>query len=157
MISAEKQIIDLSNTLSNYITKDTTFFCIGSNKFIFDSLGPFVGTLLQNNNLIIHGSLNDPIDSKNLLDRYNNIKSNNILVIDSSIHGNEGDIYFSNKPATPAYNRFGPIGNMSLSGIVSNNSNFNNLANNIKLSNIYNMAIIISKSILNCFNKQIVL
>ena len=148
-------IENLSAILKQYITDDTIFFCIGSDKIIFDSLGPIIGTLLQYNNISVYGTLSDPITASNLMEKYKLIQSKlpqskNILAIDVTMSNLENEIIFENKPSYPAYNRFGPIGNMSLMGSVGGNHKFND----ISLMNIFNMALIITKSILSCYNKE---
>lgn len=56
------EILKELRTQSNNIV----FVCIGTDKHVWDSLGPMVGSMLDNNDLIIYGNLNDPVTSINV-------------------------------------------------------------------------------------------
>lgn len=86
--------------MENYV-----FVCIGSNKIIYDSLGPRVGDKLEQNfnkneNIEIFGTMKNPVHFKNallFLENYKFYKDKTIILIDSCLGKKEnvGSIYIS--------------------------------------------------------------
>lgn len=46
--------------------KEIILVCIGTDKHVWDSLGPMVGSMLENYNIKIYGNLNDPVTAINV-------------------------------------------------------------------------------------------
>lgn len=46
--------------------KELIFVCIGTDKHVWDSLGPIVGSMLANYDIKVYGNLNDPITAMNV-------------------------------------------------------------------------------------------
>lgn len=86
--------------MDNYV-----FVCIGSNKIIYDSLGPRVGEKLEqnfnkHNNIQVFGTMKNPIHFKNALLFLENkqlYKDKTIILVDSCLGQKEniGSIYVS--------------------------------------------------------------
>lgn len=82
-----------------------TFVCIGSNKIIYDSLGPRIGDKLENafsknNNIQVYGTMENPIHLKNaylFLEDRNLFQNQIVILIDSCLGIKEkiGSIYLS--------------------------------------------------------------
>ncbi|OQP07800.1 spore protease YyaC [Geobacillus sp. 46C-IIa] len=71
-------------------TRHLTVVCIGSNRINGDSLGPFVGTLLENvypDHLTVIGTLQEPVDATNLrfVHERLNERGSYVLAIDSIV------------------------------------------------------------------------
>lgn len=86
----EDDLSIIKNRLNEIITKDTVFCCIGTDKHIADSYGPFVGTFLKENNIEkVFGTIEYPLHAVNLEERMDRILSkydnNNIIGIDASL------------------------------------------------------------------------
>lgn len=88
---------------------EIVFLCIGSDRYVGDSLGPLVGTMLKESQVPfrVYGTLKDPIHAFNLKgvlkDINKQIKKPLIISIDASIGSkNEvGYIMFKEGPLTP--------------------------------------------------------
>lgn len=65
------------------------FMCIGTDKHVWDSVGPITGSLLEEMNILSYGDLNNPITAINVEQIEKNIKrvysDHIIIVIDASI------------------------------------------------------------------------
>ena len=46
--------------------EDVIIVCIGTDKHVWDSLGPMVGSMLQDYNIKVYGNLNNPITAMNV-------------------------------------------------------------------------------------------
>lgn len=46
--------------------KEIILVCIGTDKHVWDSLGPMVGSMLENYNIKVYGNLNDPVTAINV-------------------------------------------------------------------------------------------
>jgi hypothetical protein len=88
----------IRNTLYNLIPEGTEHIYvvgIGSNLINGDSLGPFVGTLLQDmypNHLTVLGNLKSPLDATTIVPRFSGIAlpNNSFVVAIDSVLGSEG-------------------------------------------------------------------
>ena len=110
------------------------FMCIGTEKVFSDSLGPRVGTLLNENMAspwFVYGMSEQNITAENLLYCYSFIKSmhpeSKIVVIDAAVGAPEqiGKIQISDGGITPgaATNKNLPlVGDVSIVGIVADKS-----------------------------------
>ncbi|MGE5398523.1 MAG: spore protease YyaC [Chitinophagales bacterium] len=78
-------------SITNPVDKKVVLLCIGTDRNIPDSLGPLVGTMLneRNTSLSIVGSLDNPLHARNLVGRINSIRNNDPgcleLAIDASL------------------------------------------------------------------------
>ncbi|MBW6411780.1 spore protease YyaC [Clostridium weizhouense] len=140
--------------------KNIVFLCIGTDRSTGDSLGPLVGyklRFLSTNNIHILGTLQNPIHSKNLnnkLDEINNkFKNPYIVAIDAclgNIH-NIGKVFVEKKSILPgaALNKNLPaVGQMSITGIVNVSSSFDFLVlQNTRLNTVMMLSDIISRGI----------
>ena len=107
------------------------FMCIGTDKVFADSLGPRVGSLLNDrltSPLFVYGLCNNNITAENLTCSYNFIKamhpSSQIVVIDSAVgtQGQIGKVQICNGGIIPgaATNKKLPlVGDVSIVGIVA--------------------------------------
>jgi putative sporulation protein YyaC len=145
----------LKNSLKNCINKDTIFVCIGTDKFIFDSIGPITGTILKNHfpNLNVFGTLQTPLTALNLNDTYKEIKqqfpNNKILVIDAALSDqNPGNTIFYDEPAKPAFGSLGKFGHCKIIAYTSTKENFNPMLNDVRLYHVYSQSNLIAKSII---------
>ena len=101
-IKAKKEnIFVLAECIKNkiYLDKKPVFMCIGSDKYIADSLGPMIGEILKrkyNIQAYIYGNLDYNINATNLVACYNYIKTihpqSQIIAIDATLGDNIGEI-----------------------------------------------------------------
>lgn len=139
--------------------------CVGSDLAVGDSLGPYIGSLLQrrlNNNLYIYGTLNSPITAKEVDAVFNNIKvihpKSKILVIDASV-GNKEDIGLIKisdkgiKPGLGVNKNLRELGDVSIIGIVAEkNSSLNKILYSTRFSLVYKLSEVIVLGILDYLN-----
>lgn len=67
---------------------DKIFVCIGSPNFVFDSLGPYVGTKLKDLGYEVIGTMEEPVHGTNMKDYWEVIKKldkQNVISIDSAL------------------------------------------------------------------------
>jgi putative sporulation protein YyaC len=141
--------------------KPPVVVCIGSDLAIGDSLGPIVGSLLQQKTrslpVFIYGTLATPVTAKEIKYLRTFLKETHagsqIIAIDAAV-GDEGDIgliKLTNSPLFPgagANKKLGKIGDISVMGIVSERSPLNYaLLNTTRLNLVYTMAETISSAI----------
>lgn len=152
-------IIRIANFLLPIINHNTAIICIGTDKCIVDSLGPIVGTLLKEGNAAIdvYGTLNEPIHALNIARYVNILKGKNydkIIAIDACLSNRLaiGSIELkedSIKPGKGLGKILPEIGDYSIVGIVeTSGKEFHELAQDTRLSLVYDMSKIIVKSIL---------
>lgn len=155
----------IADSLANFLpsvdsNQPIVFICIGTDRSTGDSLGPLIGTLLNEKNIApfsVYGTLDDPIHALNLEERLAEIKSVHenpfIIGIDAclgrmksvgAIQIGEGPV----KPGSGVNKELPPVGNIHITGIV-NISGFMEflVLQNTRLSLVLNMAKIISKGI----------
>lgn len=167
-VNASKEVAhnDLAKVLPD--SSSVVYMCIGCDKVLSDSLGPRVGSLVQQKMkkpIFIYGLLNNNISAVNLVTAYKLIKTfhsdKKIVVIDAAVGEKSqiGAISFSQKPLKPgsATNKNLPsIGDYSIMGIVASNglSDFYTTTYD-KLVLIEQMAQVISEAIVNSdFQKE---
>jgi putative sporulation protein YyaC len=157
----DNEITNLSNQLINIIDKNTIFVCVGSDKVIFDSIGPLVGHILKQRlpNIIIYGDLKYPLNGLNISSEIQKIKTkhpnNNILAIDATISNN--NIGFANlydEPIKPGIGSFGEIGNYKLVGVIDSPDNPDIYRKNISLYHVFLLVDLITKSIIKTIEQQ---
>lgn len=142
-------INDFKYNLKSLFNGDIVFVCIGTDALILDSFGPMVGTMLKqkNPNLIIYGTLDDPITALNLKDKKKYISKKHsksiIIAIDAALSDNSEDVHrviLNDTPIKPgeAFNKKLPkIGTYSIKGITGHTNN--NISNG-RIRYIYKMA-----------------
>lgn len=151
-------IIKMASYLSDYITDNTAFACIGTDRCIVDSLGPLIGTMLTKRNIgyDVYGTLDDPIHAMNIdekLSLINSKKYDFVIAIDAClsqkrrqgiIEIKEGPIY----PGKGIGKVLPQIGDLSVIGIVEKTGKeFHSLMQESSLCLIYDMAEAIVTSI----------
>jgi len=111
--------------------KELIFLGIGSDRSTGDSLGPLVGSCLEElcaSDIYILGTLNDPVHAVNLMDRLQFIKNNFsqpfIIAVDSSLGRakNIGNIKVENGPLVPGIGvnkKLPPAGDIHITGTVN--------------------------------------
>lgn len=131
------------------------FMCVGSDKFVCDSLAPIVSEMLTNKyniNAYVYGGLNYNINAENLMTAHNYIETEHpksqIILIDATLGDNVGNVIISDG-GFGAMGRELPIkkiGNFSILGVVGKkHKNFN--LNSTKLKIVLEMSRFISKGI----------
>jgi putative sporulation protein YyaC len=154
----------LAEQLLSYIPRVTSrpivFVCIGTDRSTGDSLGPLVGTLLEEKTLdsfFVYGTLEDPIHAVNLAEKLAEINAKHndpyIIGIDACLGRikNVGLIQLGHGPVKPGagVNKELPeVGDIHITGIV-NVSGFMEffVLQNTRLSLVMNMAKTIANGI----------
>lgn len=132
-------------------TKDTVIVCIGTDKVIYDSLGPLVGTLLKEKNFKypVYGTLDQPIHAMNTCENMNVIQNEmpnaKIIGIDACVgeYDQIGTIKIREAPISPGKGvgkELPLIGEMSIVGFTTNNCEYIFEGSPIRLSLVYKMA-----------------
>lgn len=152
----------IRNALYSIIPKETQHLYvvgIGSNQINGDSLGPFVGTLLQDlypDHLTVLGTLRSPLDATTLvpeLSNFNSLKDSFIIAIDSVLGTREmiNTIVVRNSSMQPGVglgHNLPSIGDCSIMGVVlENDSSLQHSLLYTNLDLIYTMAAYIAKGI----------
>jgi putative sporulation protein YyaC len=128
--------------------------CIGTDRSTGDSLGPLVGYKLNDSNINVVGTLENPLHAKNLHDFQNSLNDKTLLIaVDSCLGKMEhvGYIAVNNGPLKPGSGvdkNLPPIGDVSIAGIVNFGGFMDFLVlQNTRLSIVMRMADIISNGI----------
>lgn len=129
--AADNLAWELISHLPSVNNRPIVFVCIGTDRSIGDSLGPLVGTLLQEKKLrsfYIYGTLEDPIHAVNLEEKLQKIKELHfhpfIIGIDACLgrSKNIGTIEIGAgpvKPGTAVKKELPAVGNIHITGIVN--------------------------------------
>ena len=111
--------------------KERVFLCIGSEKLVFDSLGPMVGTMLKNRDDLdayVYGTMAEPITALQVETASAFIRrfhpGAEVIVVDSAIGKREeiGSVKFFDRGLRPALGidrEMGVVGDKSVMGIVT--------------------------------------
>ncbi|WLR55148.1 spore protease YyaC [Mesobacillus subterraneus] len=130
-LAAEKLASEILDHLPNFSTRPIVFVCIGTDRSTGDSLGPLIGTLLQEKEIApyhVYGTLDDPIHAVNMDAKLDEIKQKHfnpfIIGIDACLGRlkSVGSIQVGNGPVKPGagVNKELPeVGNMHITGIVN--------------------------------------
>jgi len=131
------------------------FLCVGSDKFVCDSLAPIVGEMLTkkyNINAYVYGGLDYNINGNNLIQAINYVETEHprsqIILIDATLGDNVGKIIVT----SGSYAGLGKvlpikkIGNFSILGVVNKKTKTFDL-NSTKLKIVLEQARFISKGI----------
>jgi putative sporulation protein YyaC len=159
----------LCKLLPSTITHDIIFVCIGTDRSTGDSLGPLVGTFLEESDLKsfhFYGTLDDPIHALNLQERLDFIQSHYtnpfIVGIDACLGKmkNISSIRIAKGPVKPgaALNKKLPeVGHIHLTGVVNISGFMDYLVlQNTRLSVVMKMAKFIAKGIKETENKLLI-
>jgi putative sporulation protein YyaC len=129
--AAENLAEELLASIPHVTSRPIVFVCIGTDRSTGDSLGPLVGTLLEEMGLRafnVYGTLDDPIHAVNLADKIKEIQSKHddpyIIGIDACLGRvkNVGVIQVGNGPVKPGagVNKELPaVGDIHITGIVN--------------------------------------
>lgn len=143
---------EVAKSLKKYLQKNTIIICIGTDKCIGDSLGPFVGTFLKEKNYPydVFGTIESPIHALNIRSKLHEIKTsypdNTIIAIDACLGDKKsiGEIHFrpySIYPGKGVGKNLPKIGTASFIAIVESvNNSENYISNNIRLDFIIKLA-----------------
>ncbi|MGM7722453.1 spore protease YyaC [Metabacillus sp. Hm71] len=152
----------IRNTLYSLIPEGTEHIYvvgIGSNLINGDSLGPFVGTLLQDlypEHLSIIGNLQSPLDATTLVPKVSQVtfSENSFVIAIDSVLGSEGIVHSivvrggSLQPGKGLGRKLPSIGNCSIMGVIlENDSGLEASLFYTSLHLIYKMAMNIAKGI----------
>lgn len=130
-LAAEKLASEILDHLPNFSTRPIVFVCIGTDRSTGDSLGPLIGTLLEEKEITpyhVYGTLDDPIHAVNMDAKLAEIKEKHfnpfIIGIDACLGRlkSVGSIQVGNGPVKPGagVNKELPeVGNMHITGIVN--------------------------------------
>ncbi len=117
--------------LSRALPKDVVYMCIGTSAVVADSLGPMVGSLLQQDMpkpLFVYGFCASNITALNLAAAYEVIKlfhpDKKVLVIDAAVgeEQEKGKIIYNSFPLIPGAatkKNLNAVGDYSLMGVVA--------------------------------------
>jgi len=129
------------------------FMCVGSDKFVCDSLGPIVAEKLRHEhkiNAYVYGGVDYNINSNNLMQVLNYIdtihEGQHIIVIDATVGDNVGQIVITNGTIA-GMGKCLPIrkiGKTSILGVIGNRCLEFNL-HSTRLGNVLSLADFISK------------
>ncbi len=146
-------------------TAEPIFLCIGTDRMTGDCLGPLVGHKLQkynNEKFHVFGTLEKPVHALNLNYAMTKIKlcfSNPfIIAIDASLGlpGHIGNITLTHgsiQPGEGMNKNLGPVGDLSITGIVGScHGNSTLLLQNTRLHLVNELADYISAGLMNCFS-----
>ncbi|WML42466.1 spore protease YyaC [Neobacillus sp. PS3-40] len=129
--AAEQLAIKLTSYFPVIVSRPIVFVCIGTDRSTGDSLGPLIGTLLEEKNIpsfFIYGTLDDPIHAVNLAEKLKEIKEKHfhpfIIGIDACLGRvkNVGMIEIGDGPVKPGAGvnkELPPVGNIHITGIVN--------------------------------------
>lgn len=129
--AAEHLAEELLTNIPTVTSRPIVFVCIGTDRSTGDSLGPLVGTLLEEKDLqafYVYGTLDEPIHAVNLADKLTEIQAKHvdpyIIGIDACLGRvkNVGVIQVGNGPVKPGagVNKELPaVGDIHITGIVN--------------------------------------
>ncbi|KGX89238.1 spore protease YyaC [Pontibacillus marinus] len=165
----EKMILDMTQTLKEWVpaNRDVVIVCIGTDRSTGDSLGPLIGSLLEDANLKhikVYGTLDEPVHAVNLQEKLDLIKERHrrpyIIGIDACLGkvSSVGNIILGEGPVKPGAavkKQLPDVGEIHVTGVV-NVSGFMEyfVLQNTRLNIVMHMAKRISKTFEN-FDQQI--
>ncbi|AWI04117.1 DUF1256 domain-containing protein [Clostridium drakei] len=158
-----ENIIVKSLITNNLINKDTAIICLGTNDCIEDLIGPFTGTLIEENkknlNIKVYGTLDFPINSLNIKSKLTHIekKEKHILTVDSilSLKDDVGMILLKNggiNPGSALGKNMPSVGHSSIMCSVSEKLQYLLLNKKVSFNDIYKFSKIVCNSIIRAKN-----
>ncbi|MGB9780376.1 spore protease YyaC [Caldanaerobacter sp.] len=160
----ERAPIQIADFLSHHLIPESIFLCIGTDRFITDSLGPIVGSLILKALppiYYVYGTLKNPVHAANLEENLQYIKKKHpyskIIAVDASLGEKEniGKILIKPSPIYPGKGvgkNLPPVGNLSIVGIVE--SLTSRRLNSARLGFIYEIAETIATGIIMASHKK---
>lgn len=161
--------LNLSEIITKFFPRETlktpdwdkkVYLCIGSDKIVFDSLGPLVGSLLKKNKSFcgyVYGTMSNPVTALSVDTAIRFIRRFHfgaiVTVIDSAVGKREdiGKIKYYERGLRPALGmdkQMQIVGDRSIMGIVSTKDKVKNIYDtSVKLKDVYAMAEKIAESI----------
>lgn len=155
--------IILAEYLTRNIKGNCLVFCIGTDRYIGDCLGPLTGTFLSKMdlNIPVFGTLDNPIHAMNLVKHMYEIRKiypkHKIIAVDACLGNNDniGSIQIKKGPIHPGKGvgkRLPPVGDISIVGVVDSSEAGEFLhMHNIRLSLVMKMAEVITRGIYIAF------
>lgn len=150
-LKSKEDLFEFSYELLNKIKnsgKEPVFLCVGSDKYVADSLAPIVAEILKkeyNLKSFVYGGLDYNVNGTNLMECVSYIETihpdNMIIVIDATLDKNIGDVYIREGCFAGMGNclPIKKLGAISILGVVGRKvANFN--LNSIRLKVIMDMA-----------------
>lgn len=146
--------------------KQRVYLCIGSDKLVFDSLGPMTGSMLKNCSRFKHfvyGTMSEPVTALQVEMAIRFIRrfhvGAEVTVVDSAVGKREeiGKIKRFDRGLRPALGidkEMTVVGDKSIMGIVCTKDNVKNMSCSIKSKQIYDMAKEVCQIILNDDNHE---
>lgn len=149
----------LTDALKNCIKYPFIVLCIGTDKSISDSLGPFCGMFLKRHSqLPVFGTLEKPVHRENLLFTMDVIRllhpRHMILAIDAAygMREDSGSVILINDGIVPAGYADGTMykaGDIALIGVTDYPGSERDWLNKVRISTVYEMAEMISGAIID--------
>lgn len=160
-IKSTEGVIKIEEMLFNLIAQKINgkdkivILCIGTDKVILDSYGPFVGYLLKNvyrlqdkENVVIMGDLKEPIHALNLAKKLEKIDKDRSLIIavDAAVTYSKGrhkEIIIGEGPIEPgnaAGKKLPRTGDIHIKELIFNGYIFSEEENSVRIGNIAEMA-----------------
>lgn len=156
----------ISNFLKNIAEEKFLILCIGTDKYIGDSLGPLVGTMLEKMNLAcpVYGTLENPIHAVNLRKQLAYLEhaypKHQIIALDACLGSDDsvGSIQLRNGclfPGKGVGKKLPAVGDISIVGIVDSCDHEEFFfMHNIRLNLVIKMAEIMSKGIFEALQEK---
>lgn len=115
---------DLQESLVRLPWTDITVVCIGTDRSTGDALGPLIGSMLEEHDVHVLGTLDNPVHAQNLQERIKEITTPKTLAVDACLGqvSSVGQITFGEgaiRPGAGVHKELPPIGNYSMVGIVN--------------------------------------
>jgi putative sporulation protein YyaC len=159
-----KDYNDIINNLKTYIDSNTIIVNIGTDRCIYDSIAPLIGTFLKESNFIlpIYGTIENPIHANNLEENIQKIKEKHslskIIAIDAAAGNIDdiGNITLKDKPISPGAGlgkKLTEIGDISLCITTVDVNNVHWGLDNTRLSLIYKLATEVKNILLHSIEK----
>lgn len=140
--------------------KDIIFLCIGSDRYVGDSLGPLVGSMLKDSKIpyLVYGTLQEPIHAFNLKgilkDINKQFRKPLIFSIDAclGVRDQVGYVIFEEGPLAPGKaleNILPEVGDYHFKGVVNYIDSFpkSQFLNDTRFNTVMNLAKVITKVI----------
>lgn len=137
------------------------YLCIGSDKLVFDSLGPMTGSMLKRCSgfkHFVYGTMSEPVTALQIETAIRFIRSFHIgaevTVVDSAVGKNSeiGKIKCFDRGLRPALGidrEMSVVGDKSIMGIVTTKDKVKNFKSDVKVQDIYDMAARVCELILS--------
>lgn len=167
----EKLRLHLTETLKEWVpaNREIVIVCIGTDRSTGDSLGPLIGTLLEERSLkhiSVYGTLDEPVHAVNLVDKLAAIQEAHqnpyIIGVDACLGkvSSVGNIILGNGPVKPGLavkKQLPDVGDIHITGVV-NVSGFMEyfVLQNTRLHTVMQMAKQVAETV-KAFDRQLAL